>query len=188
MTESQQITELLADWSKGNEKALDILMPIVEQELRRIAHTYMRREKNHTLQTTALINEAYLKLIDQDRTNWQNRSHFFAVSANIMRRVLLNYARQSAAEKRGGANIQILNLDDETILSPEKSEQLLALDEALEKLAKIDELKSKIVEMRYFGGLTIEQTADVLNISPPTVSLHWRMARAWLQKEIEEKF
>lgn len=187
MAEFHKITELLVDWSKGNETALDILMPVVEQELRRIAHNYMRREQNHTLQTTALINEAYLKLVDQKRTNWQNRSHFYAVSANIMRRVLLNYARQSAAEKRGG-KFQMINLEDENILSPEKSSQVIALDEALNKLAKVDELKSKIVELRYFGGLTIEETAEVLNVSAPTVSLHWRMARAWLQKEIEEKF
>lgn len=187
MSESQQITELLADWSKGNEVALDVLMPVVETELRRIAHNYMRREKNHTLQTTALINEAYLKLIDQKRTNWQNRSHFFAVAANIMRRVLLNYARQATAEKRGGSDFQLINLEDENILSPEKSDLIIALDEALETLAKVDELKSKIVELRFFGGLTIEETAEVLNVSAPTVSLHWRMARAWLQKEIEEK-
>lgn len=187
MSDSQQITDLLADWSKGNEIALDILMPMVEKELRRIAHQYMRREENHTLQTTALINEAYLKLVDQKRTEWQNRSHFFAVSASIMRRVLLNYARQSNAEKRGGGDFQMVNLEDETILSPEKSEQLIALDEALENLAKIDTLKSRIVELRYFGGMTIEETAEALNVSAPTISLHWRFARAWLQKEIEEK-
>lgn len=187
MYESQQITELLADWSKGNEVALEVLMPVVEKELRRIAHNYMRNEKNHTLQTTALINEAYLRLVDQKRTSWQNRSHFFAVAANIMRRVLLNYARLSTAEKRGG-DYQLINLEDEKILSPEKSVQLIALDEALKKLAKIDPLKSKVVELRYFGGLTIEETAEVLNVSPPTVSLHWRMARAWLQKEIEKNF
>lgn len=187
MFESHQITELLADWSKGNEVALEVLMPIVEKELRRIAHNYMRREQNHTLQTTALINEAYLKLVDQKRTSWQNRSHFFAVSANIMRRVLLNYARQATAGKRGGGDFQIVTLEDENILSPEKSHLVIALDEALENLAKIDKLKSKIVELRYFGGLTIEETAQVLDVSAPTVSLHWRMARAWLQKEIEQK-
>jgi len=187
MYESQQITELLADWSKGNEVALDVLMPVVEKELRRIAHNYMRNEKNHTLQTTALINEAYLRLVDQKRTSWQNRSHFFAVAANIMRRVLLNHARLATAEKRGGV-YQLINLEDEIILSSEKSVQLIALDEALKKLAKIDPLKSKVVELRYFGGLTIEETAEVLNVSPPTVPLHWRMARAWLQKEIEKNF
>lgn len=187
MPESPQITELLADWSKGNEVALDILMPIVEKELRRIAHNYMRREENHTLQTTALINEAYLKLIDQKRTDWKSRTHFFGVSANIMRRVLLNHARQATTEKRGGSDFQLINLEDEIILSPEKSNQLIALDEALQNLAKIDPLKSKVVELRYFGGLTIEETAEILSVSAPTVSLHWRMARAWLQKEIEEK-
>jgi RNA polymerase sigma-70 factor, ECF subfamily len=186
MSESQQITELLVDWSKGNEEALSVLLPIVEKELRQIAHAYMRREKeHHTLQTTALINEAYMKLVDQRRTEWQNRSHFYAISANIMRRILLNHARDAVANKRGG-DLKFVNLEDEDIISPEKSLQIIALNEALERLAKLDKLKSRIVELRYFGGLTIEETAKVLEIAPPTVSLHWRMARAWLQKEIKE--
>lgn len=184
MIESQQITELLADWGKGDEKALNILMPIVEKELRRIAHGYMLNEReNHTLQTTALINEAYLKLINQREINWQNRSHFYAISAYIMRRILINHARDGAADKRGG-DFQFVNLEDEQILSPEKSEQIIELNNALERLAEFDKLKSKIVELRYFGGLKLEEIADVLGIGKSTVSLHWRMARAWLYKEI----
>ncbi len=185
MIESQQITELLADWGKGNEEALNILLPMVEKELRQIAHAYMRREKDHhTLQTTALINEAYMKLVNQRRTVWQNRAHFYAISANIMRRILLNHARDAVADKRGG-DFQLVGLEEDSIISLEKSAQIIALNEALEQLSKIDKLKSRIVELRYFGGLTIEETAKVLKIAPPTVSLHWRMARAWLQKEIE---
>ena len=162
-------------------------MPIVERELRRIAHNYMRREKaNHTLQTTALVNEAYLKLVDNTRINWQNRAQFFGVAAQIMRRILLNHARDRAAAKRGGGAAHV-NLDDISILTPEKSKELIALDEALEKLKTFDELKSRIVEMRYFGGLTIKETAEVLQIAEPTISLHWRLARAWLQNTIKEE-
>ena len=187
MSNSQQITELLVDWSNGDENVLHDLLPLVETELRRIAHTYMRREKhNHTLQTTALINEAYLKLVDQRRTQWQNRSHFFAISAQIMRRILLNHARLSTAAKRQN-EIEQLDSGNNDLLSPEKSEELIALDDALNELAKFDKLKSQIVEMRYFGGLTIEETAEVLGIAAVTVSLHWRMARAWLQTEIKGK-
>lgn len=183
MSNSELITQLLADWSNGNTEALNRLLPLVESELRRIAHNYMRREnESHTLQTTALINEAYLKLIDQ-RVPWQNRAHFFAISAQLMRRILLNHARDNNVKKRGGRAVQI-NLDDAVILSPEKSEELIALDEALERLANFDQMKSRIVEMRYFGGLSIEETAQALGIAPPTVSKHWRLAKAWLQNEI----
>ena len=181
MEKEEQITELLAAWSGGDEASLERLLPLVEQELRRIAHRYMRRENgNHTLQTTALVNEAYIKLVDQTRTDWKNRAQFFGISAQIMRRILLNHARDRAAEKRGGGAAN-LNLDDVFVISPEKSDELIALDEALEKLKDFDELKSRIVELRYFGGLTLEETAEVLQIAPPTVSLHWRLARAWLK-------
>ena len=184
MNNDPQITELLAAWSDGDEDSLKRLMPMVEQELRRIAHNYMRRENvNHTLQTTALVNEAYLKLVDQTRISWQNRAQFFGISAQIMRRILLNHARDRRAGKRGG-NAPHLNLDEVFPVSDEKSDELIALDEALERLEKFDGLKSRIVELRYFGGLTIEETAEVLQIAPPTVSLHWRLARAWLKKEI----
>ena len=184
MNDDTQITELLAAWSDGDEDSLEHLMPLVEQELRRIAHNYMRRENvNHTLQTTALVNEAYLKLVDQTRVNWKNRAQFFGISAQLMRRILLNHARESRAEKRGGGAANVC-FDDFDVMSLEKSNELIALDEALERLEKFDKLKSKIIELRYFGGLTIEETAEVLQIAPPTVSLHWRLARAWLKQEI----
>ena len=184
MEKESQITELLAAWNDGDENSLERLMPLVEHELRRIAHNYMRRENpNHTLQTTALVNEAYLKLVDQSRINWQNRAQFFGISAQIMRRILLNHARDRRAEKRGGGAVHV-NLEDVYGLSIEKADELIALDEALERLKNFDELKSRIVELRYFGGLTIQETAQVLKIAEPTVSLHWRMARAWLETEI----
>lgn len=187
MKDGWQITELLTAWNKGDREALDKLIPVVESELRRIAHNFMRRENpHHSLQTTGLINETYLKLIDQRDVNWQNRAHFFALSSQIMRRVLINYARSRLTEKRGG-DIPQINLADVTIVSPEKSEELIALDEALDKLAKIDPVKCRIVEMRYFGGMTIEETSEVLGIAPTTVSLHWRLARAWLARKIRGK-
>jgi RNA polymerase sigma-70 factor, ECF subfamily len=183
----QQITELLGAWNRGDKNSLEQLMPLVEAELRRMAHRYMRRENNnHTLQTTALVNEAFLKLVDQRDVNWQSRAHFFALSAQIMRRILINYARDRAAQKRGGGDFVKVDLEETTILTPEKSRELLALDEALQRLAKLDQTKSRIVELRYFGGLTIEETAEVLGIAPPTVSAHWRLAKAWLANEIRE--
>lgn len=184
MTESENITSLLAAWSEGKEEALNDLLPVVERELRRIAHNYMRRENpNHTLQTTALVNEAYLKLVNDRNAQWQNRAHFFALSALVMRRILINHARDRKADKRGNGADHV-NIEDVHILSPEKSAELLALDEALEKLAKVDPIKSRIVELRYFSGLTLEETAKVLGIAPITVSVHWRSAKAWLGKEI----
>jgi RNA polymerase sigma-70 factor (ECF subfamily) len=182
--EKIQVTELLVAWNNGEETALTKLLPIVEIELRRIAHNYMRRERgNHTLQTSALVNEAFVKLVDQRDVRWQNRSHFFALSAQIMRRILLNHARDRVAGKRGG-NAQHVELDDALILTKEKSAELIALDEALERLAKFDKAKSRIVELRYFGGMTIEETAEVLGIAPVTVSVNWRLAKAWLAREI----
>lgn len=184
MSDGRQITELLGAWNDGDKSSIDRLLPLVEAELRRIARNYMRRENPcHTLQTTALVNEAYLKLIDQNQITWQNRSQFFAVSANIMRRLLINHARDKKADKRGGG-AEHVNFDDIAILSPEKSNELLALDDALNRLAQFDELKSRIVELRYFVGLTIEETAEVLGIAPITVSVQWRAAKAWLGKEI----
>lgn len=188
MSESKQITELLIAWNGGDETALEQLMPVVEAELRRIAHRYMRREdQNHTLQTTALVNEAFLKLIDQRDVNWQNRAHFYALSAQFMRRILLNYARDRGTVKRG-SEFEKVDVEKTEIISPEKSEELIALDEALEKLAEFDKLKSRIVELRYFAGLTIEETSQILGIAPTTVSLHWRLAKAWLGKEIRKSF
>jgi RNA polymerase sigma factor (TIGR02999 family) len=179
-----QVTELLVAWNNGEESALAQLLPVVEMELRRIAHNYMRRERgNHTLQTSALVNEAYVKLIDQRDVRWQNRSHFFALSAQIMRRILLSHARDRVAQKRG-AGADHVELDDAVILTKEKSAELIALDDALEKLAKFDKTKSRIVELRYFGGLTLEETAEALGIAPVTVSVNWRLAKAWLAREI----
>lgn len=187
MVQQGEITQLLAAWSDGDKASLEQLMPLVEAELKRIAHNYMRRENpNHTLQTTALVNEAYLKLIDQRDVNWQNRAHFFALSASIMRRILLNHARDAAAQKRGGNDINMVDISDIQILTAEKSAELIALDDALNRLEKFDKTKSQVVELRYFGGLTIEETAEVMSIASSTVSLHWRLAKAWLAKEIKD--
>jgi RNA polymerase sigma factor (TIGR02999 family) len=185
MTASRsEITGLLVDWSNGDQAALEKLLPLVEQELHRLAHNYMRREKpDHTLQTTALVNEAYLKLIDQKKTHWQNRAHFFAIAAKIMRRILLNYARDQHREKRGGKAVQV-SLSEVSVVSLTKTEELIALNEALERLAALDERKSQVVELRYFGGLDVDETAEVLKVSPITVTRDWRFARAWLLREI----
>jgi RNA polymerase sigma factor (TIGR02999 family) len=179
-----EITGLLIDWGHGDQTALDKLLPLVEKELRRIAHTYMRRENpDHTLQTTALVNEAYLKLIDQKKTQWQNRAHFFGIAARIMRRILLNYARDQRRQKRGGGAKQI-SFSEVAIMSLDKSEELIALDEALQRLSEFDERKCQVVELRYFGGLDVKETAEVLKISPITVMRDWKLARAWLSREI----
>jgi RNA polymerase sigma-70 factor, ECF subfamily len=184
MTEQLCITDLLVAWNNGEDGALEKLIPVVEQELRRIAHNYMRRENSHhTLQTTALVHEAYIKLIDQRSVNWQNRAHFFALSAQIMRRILLNHARDKVCAKRGGGSQQV-SIEGVSLLSPEKTAELIALDEALERLSKFDKTKSRIVEMRYFGGLTVDEVADVLDLAPVTVAVHWRLAKAWLQNQI----
>src|SRR5678815_2132504 len=182
---STEITSLLVDWSNGDKSALDRLFPLVEKELHRLAHSYMRRENpDHTLQTTALVNEAYLRLVDQKKTHWQNRAHFFGIAAQIMRRILLNYARDRHRKKRFPGSIQV-SLSDVSVVSDTKSAELIVLDEALEKLAAIDERKSKVVELRYFGGLSVEETAEVLGISTITVLRDWKFARAWLLREIE---
>lgn len=184
MSDEYHISELLEAWNSGDKSSIDRLLPMVETELRRIAHNYMRRENpGHTLQTTALVNEAYLKLVDQNQITWQNRAQFFGISANIMRRLLISHARDKKADKRGGGAPHV-NLDDVSILSPEKSKELLALDDALNRLAEFDLTKSRIVELKYFSGLTIEETAEVLGIAPITVSVQWRAAKAWLGKEI----
>ena len=181
---ASEITGLLVDWSNGDQTALEKLLPLVEQELRRLAHSYMRREnRDHTLQTTALVNEAYLKLIDQKKTRWQNRAHFFGIAAQIMRRILLNYARDQHREKRGGKAVQV-SLSEASVVCLEKPEELIALDEALERLAAVDERKSRVVELRYFGGLEIDEIAEVLKVSPITVMRDWKFARAWLFREM----
>jgi RNA polymerase sigma factor (TIGR02999 family) len=181
---SSEITALLVDWSNGDQAALEKLLPLVEKELRRIAHSYMRREDpDHTLQTTALVNEAYLRLIDQKRTRWQNRAHFFGIAARIMRRILLNYARDQHRAKRGGKAVQV-SLSEVSVVSLERTEELIVLDEALHRLAEVDERKSQVVELRYFGGLDVQETAEVLKVSTVTVMRDWKFAKAWLLREI----
>ena len=184
-TSTGEVTRLLQDCSEGNRDALDKLLPLVYNELRRLAHSYLSHERpDHTLQTTALVHEAYLKLIDQRSVNWQNRAQFFAISAQAMRRILLDNARRHTAAKRGSGG-QKISLDEVATLSGDSAnESLIALDLALQKLETIDEAQSKIVELRYFGGLTIEETAEVLKISPSSIQREWTVARAWLYKSI----
>lgn len=180
----QEITDLLIDWSNGSPEAMERLMTVVEGELRGIAANYMRRESpGNTLQTTALVNEAYLKLVDQKQVKWQNRAHFFAIASTLMRRILLDHARAQSRAKRGGEAVHV-DLEDVAVITPEKSEELIALDEALERLSKFDARKSRIVEMRFFGGLSEKEVAEVLGIEPVTVAYHWRLAKAWLGREI----
>jgi len=187
MTSPTEITGLLVDWSNGDQAALEQLLPLVERELHRLAHSYMRKENpDHTLQTSALVNEAYLKLVDQKRTRWQNRAHFFGIAAQIMRRILTNYARDQNRVKRGGKAVQV-SLSEVAVMSQEKSRELLALDEALTKLAEVDERKSQVVELRYFGGLSVEETAEVLKISAVTVMRDWKYAQAWLARSIRDE-
>lgn len=182
---TSEITGLLVDWSNGDQAALDKLLPLVEQELHRLAHSYMRREnRDHTLQTTALVNEAYLKIIDQKKTRWQNRAHFFAIAAKIMRRILLNYARDQGRQKRGGNALQV-SLSDVSTLTIDQPEELIMLDDALKRLAAVDERKSQVVELKYFGGLETEEIAEVLKVSPVTVLRDWKFAKAWLFREME---
>ena len=182
---SDGVTQLLINWRNGDKAALDQLTPLVYEELRRLARGFMGKERqNHTLQTSALINEAYLKLVDQDETNWQNRAHFFAVAAQIMRHILVDHARSYRYEKRG-AGAQRVGLDDAKVFSEERAGELVALDEALTELATVDPRKSRIVELRFFGGLNIDETAEVMELSPTTVQREWRAAKAWLQRFIK---
>jgi RNA polymerase sigma factor (TIGR02999 family) len=184
MSSPSEITDLLICWSNGDNAALETLLPLVERELHRLAHAYMRRENpEHTLQTTALINETFLRLVDQSRVKWQNRAHFYGIAAQLMRRVLLNYARDKKRDKRGGRTYKV-SLSDVEMMSEEKSVELIALDEALRRLADIDERKSRVVELRYFGGLSVKETAEVLKVSLVTVARDWDMAKAWLAREV----
>jgi RNA polymerase sigma factor (TIGR02999 family) len=179
-----EITNLLVEWSDGNQSALDKLYPLVYDELRRMAHRYMNRErKGHTLQTTALINEAYLRLVQQRNVTWANRAHFFGIAAQIMRRILIDHARRYEYAKRG-AGAQRVSLDEVAVVAKERARELLALDEALDRLCKIDARRGRVVELRFFGGLENEEIAEVLSISTNTVTRDWNMARAWLYKEM----
>ena len=183
-TSQEQVTELLLAWGQGDELALERLVPMVYGELHRLAHRYLGGERaGHMLQTTALVNEAYLRLVDSRRVQWQNRAHFFAVSAQLMRRVLVDFARSRNYQKRGGDAVQV-SLHEELAGSTERGADLVALDDALTAMAKTDERASRVVELRFFGGLSIEETAEVLKISPETVKRDWNWAKAWLLREL----
>ncbi len=180
----QEVTQLLSDWSGGDEGALGKLISLVQPELHRLAHHYMSRERTgHTLQTTALLDEAYLRLVDNTKRNWQNRAHFVAAVAQLMRRIMVDHARQRHSLKRGSGALKV-TLDDAALVTETRSEELLALDEALERLAVQDQRKSQIVELRYFGGLTTEEMAVFLKLSHRTVEREWNMAKAWLYRAL----
>jgi RNA polymerase sigma factor (TIGR02999 family) len=184
--ESPDVTQLLKDWSGGDEAAADRLMPLVHEELRRLAHQYMRREKpGHTLQTSALVNEAYVRLVDQSKIQWESRAHFFGIAARLMRQILVDQARRKNFAKRGGGAIRV-SLDSANALAQEQSANVMALDEALKTLAQTDLRKSQIVELRFFGGMSIEETAEALNVSPGTVMREWTFARAWLRNQMSQ--
>jgi RNA polymerase sigma factor (TIGR02999 family) len=181
---SHEVTKLLKDWSAGDESALDKLMPLVYDELRRLAHQHMRREKpGHTLQTSALVNEAYVRLVDQSEIQWEGRAHFFGIAARLMRQILVDRARRRNFAKRGGGAIRV-SLTEAMTVAQEQSANVIALDDALKNLEKTDQRKSRIVELRFFGGMSIEETAKVLKVSPGTVMRDWTFARAWLRNEM----
>ncbi len=183
---SIDVTQLLLDWGKGNKEALDKLIPMVYDELRRLADHYLRRERpDHTLQPTALVHEAYLRLVNQSNVRWQNRAHFLGIAANLMRQILINHALSHRAAKRGGTASK-LSLDEVGGVSQERDVDLVALDDALARLATFDPRQSRIVELRFFGGLAIKETAEVLGISPATVKREWTTAKAWLHGEIKK--
>ena len=180
-----EITQMLIELTDGNQEVVNQILPHIYDELKRLASSYPRRERvNHTLQPTALVHEAYMKLIDQKRVQWQNRAHFFGIAAQVMRRILMDHARKHQADKRGGEAEKLPIEEEILVVSHEKSAELIALDDALQELAKIDEQKAKIVELRYFGGLSIEETAEVMGVSVPTINRQWRMAKAWLYSQI----
>jgi RNA polymerase sigma-70 factor (ECF subfamily) len=180
----QHVTELLLAWGGGDKSALDRLIPIVHDELHRIARACMAGEKaGHSLQATALVNEAYLRLIETRGVNWQNRAHFLAMAARLMRRILVDFARSKQYQKRGGGAVRVTLVDD-VALSAEPGRDLVALDDALEALAKVDERKSRVIEMRFFGGLSVNETAEALHVSPETVMRDWKLAKAWLLRQL----
>ena len=182
---SHEITRMLREWNGGNPEVIDKLLPLIYDELHKQATRYLRRErKNHTLQPTALINETYLKLIDQREVSWQNRAHFFSIAAQAMRRILVDHARMKHREKRGGDTVELPLEEALTVAVEEKDINLIALDEALTRLEKKDKQQSRLVELRYFSGLTLEEIADILNISRTTAARDWAMARAWLHREL----
>jgi RNA polymerase sigma-70 factor, ECF subfamily len=181
-----EVTQLLKAWTTGDDQALDKLTPLVYEQLRRVARHYMAGQRSgHILQTTALVNEVYLQLVDCDRMNWQDRAHFFAVSARLMRRILIDFARSRGCQKRGAGTIP-MSLDEAPSVCHEPDANLVALDDALQALAAVDERKSKVVELRFFGGLSIKETAEVLRVSSETVQRDWRLAKVWLLRELSE--
>jgi len=183
----QEVTQLLVAWSQGDQAAFERLMPLVYEELRRVARRYMRRERaGHTLQTTAVVNEAYLRLIDASQVQWQNRAHFFAVSAQLMRRILVDYARAHSYIKRGGGASHV-PLEEAAVFSAERAPDMVALDDALKSLAVMDQRKCRVVELRFFGGLSVEETAEALKVSPRTVLNDWNLAKAWLLRELSNR-
>jgi RNA polymerase sigma factor (TIGR02999 family) len=183
----KEVTQLLVAWGNGDQAALEQLTPLIYSELHQMAHRHLGRERRgHTLQTTALVHEAYLRLIDQNEVRWQNRAHFFAIAAQMMRRILVDYARARNVAKRGGGARQV-SLDEALEVSDERAADVIALDEALAALAELDPRKSRIIELRFFGGLSIEETAEVLGVSPGTVMRDWTFAKAWLQREINRE-
>jgi len=182
----QEVTQLLANWSQGDPTALEKLIPLVYKELRHLAHRYMEGQRpNHTLQTTALVNEAYLRLADQTNPSWQNRAHFFAVAARAMRQIVVDYARSYQTQKRGGGALKV-ELDEAAIVSPEQSKEIVDLHEALERLGTLDSRKARVVELKYFGGLNYDEMAEVLKISRVTVRRDWEFAKLWLYTELQD--
>jgi RNA polymerase sigma factor (TIGR02999 family) len=183
---SHEVTQLLIQWSNGDKAALDKLMPLIYDQLRRLAHHYMSHERaGHTLQTTAVVNEAYLRLVNRKHVHWQNRAHFFAIAAHLMRTILVDHARSHAYVKRGGGAHKIA-LDEAMVVSQQRAAEVVAVDEALKLLAEIDPDQSRIVELRFFGGLTIEETGEVLRRSPATIKREWSTAKAWLYHELSK--
>ncbi len=184
---SQEVTQLLQAWSAGDRAALNKLIPIIYDELHRLAHSYMRREKSgHILQTTALVNEAYLQLVDAGKVKWHNRTHFFAIAAKLMRQILVHNARSRNSKKRGG-NIRCVSISESAVFASEPDADLIELDDALTALAKIDERKAKVVELRFFGGMTLEEAANVLKVSADTVWHDWDFAKTWLYREMSHR-
>lgn len=183
---SQSVTALLRSWADGDQSALDELTPLVYDRLHRQAHYYMAREQDaHTLQTTALINEVYLRLVDLQGVRWQDRAHFFAISSQLMRRILVDFARSRVSQKRGGG-ASAISLEEAPLLAPEPANDVVALDGALKALASMDERKSKVVELRFFGGLSVDEIAEVLRVSSDTVLRDWKFAKSWLLRKIEQ--
>jgi RNA polymerase sigma-70 factor, ECF subfamily len=188
MSESQEVTMLLSALTNGEEGAASKLIPVVYDELRRLAGSYMRRERvDHTLQATALVNEAYLKLIEQRAVNWQSRAHFFGVAAQLMRRILIDYARGHTRDKRGGEQKKV-SLDEVLLFSEQQSDKLLAVDDSLNLLAKMDPRQARVVELRFFAGLSVEEAAEALGVSPKTVKRDWSVAKAWLYADLKERY